>query len=101
MSVNNSHIVIANDIVAILKLCQDIQSEKEGVKRAAPDVYTRDDDPFADRIQRATGYVRQLQNLLPMMQALSTLGTELERQGKIQVEVGEDYTQRALEYFMT
>lgn len=89
---------IADDQVALLALCQTLQSEKDGVRRPAPEEYNRDDDPFADRIRRATGYARQLQHLLPMAQQLSAIGRELERQGKIQAGVGEDYAQRALAY---
>ena len=88
----------AGEIVALLTLCQQLQSEKEGVIRPAPEKYHQDDDPFADRIRRATGYARQLQHLLPMAQHLNVLGVALEQQGKIQVGVGEDYAQQALAY---
>lgn len=95
-----SHVAIADDIVALLKHCQVLQSEKEEVIRPAPEEYNRDVDPFADRIRQAIGYTRQLQHLLPMAQQLSALGRELERQGKIQVGVGEDYAQQALVYVL-
>lgn len=88
----------AGEIVALLTLCQQLQSEKEGVIRPAPEEYNRDDDPFADRIRQAIGYTRQLQHLLPMAQQLNVLGVALEQQGKIQVSVGEDYAQQALAY---
>lgn len=92
------HVTLADDVVALLKHCQVLQSEKEGVIRPAPGAYSREDDPFADRIRQAIGYTRQLQHLLPMAQQLSALGMELERQGKIQVGVGEDYARQALAY---
>ncbi|WP_249264719.1 hypothetical protein [Salmonella enterica] len=98
MSINDKSLSITDDIVTLLKQCQALQSEKEGVTRAAPEAYTREDDPFADRIRQAIGYTRQLQHLLPMAQQLSALGIELERQGKIQVGVGEDYARQALAY---
>ena len=88
----------ADDVIGFLKLCQQLQSEKEGVTRPAPEEYNRDEDPFADRICQAIGYTRQLQQLLPMAQQLNVLGRELERQGKIQVGIGEDYAQQALAY---
>ena len=94
------HVTIADDVVALLKHCQVLQSEKEGVARPAPEAYSREDDPFADRIRQAIGYTRQLQHLVPMAQQLSALGMELERQGKIQVGVGEDYARQALAYVM-
>ena len=100
MTVKTTSMDIADDIVALLKQCQALQSEKEGVTRGASGEYNRDDDPFADRIREATGYARQLQHLLPMAQQLSALGVALEQQGKIRVGVGEDYAQQALAYFM-
>ncbi|EAN9729263.1 hypothetical protein FKH18_27195 [Salmonella enterica] len=95
----NTHMAVADDIVTLLKLCHDRSSEKEGVAHLAPEEYTRDDDPFADRIRRATGHVRQLQYLLPVVVQLSATGVEPERQGKIQVSVGEDHAQRVPAYF--
>ena len=89
-----------SEIVALLTLCQRLQSEKEGVIRPAPEEYNRDDDPFADRIRQAIGYTRQLQQLLPMAQQLNALGVALEQQGQIRVGVGEDYAQQALAYVM-
>lgn len=90
----------ADEIVALLTLCLQLQSEKEGVIRPAPEKYNRDDDPFADRIRMAIGYARQLQHLLPMAQQLNVLGVALEQRGKIRVGVGEDYAQLALAYVM-
>lgn len=90
---NVPHVAIADDVVALLKHCQTLQSEKEGVIRPAPEEYNRDDDPFADRIRQAIGYTRQLQQL-------KALGVALEQQGKIQVRVGEDYAQQALAYIV-
>nr|HDC4297906.1 hypothetical protein [Enterobacter hormaechei] len=92
------HVTIADDIVALLKHCLVLQSEKEGVTRPSPEAYSREEDLFADRIRQAIGYTRQLQHLLPMAQQLSALGRELERQGKIRVGVGEDYARQALAY---
>ncbi|EAS2170955.1 hypothetical protein ODS99_003706 [Salmonella enterica] len=97
---NVPYVAIADDVVALLKHCQTLQSEKEGVIRPAPEEYNRDDDPFADRIRQAIGYTRQLQHLLPMAQQLKALGVALEQQGKIQVRVGEDYAQQALAYIV-
>lgn len=88
----------ADDVIGFLKLCQQLQSEKEGVTRPAPEEYNRDADPFADRIRMAIGYARQLQQLLPMAQQLNVLGVALEQRGKIQVGVGEYYAELALAY---
>lgn len=40
---NVPHVAISDDVVALLKHCQTLQSEKEGVIRPAPEAYNRDD----------------------------------------------------------
>ncbi|HED4305242.1 TPA: hypothetical protein R4300_005445, partial [Enterobacter hormaechei subsp. steigerwaltii] len=57
----------ANDIISLLKLCQQLQSEKDGRERPAPGTYSRDEDAFADRIRTACGHAQQLRRLLPVM----------------------------------
>ncbi|MFP2693917.1 hypothetical protein ACLETS_23235 [Enterobacter ludwigii] len=89
MTSKDASLSITDDIVALLKHCQVLLSEKGGVTRP-----TREDDPFANRIRQAIGYTQ----LLPMAQQLSALDAVLERQGKIQVGVGDDYAQLALTY---
>lgn len=86
----------ADDVIALLKLCQQLQSEKDGRKRPEPGAYSRDEDTFADRIRSACGNVLQLRQLLPMTTTLSAIGTGMERQGEISVLPGEDYAQKAL-----
>lgn len=90
----------ADDIVALLKLCQQLQSEKDGRERAVPGTYSRDEDEFADRIRTACGHVTQLRQLLLMMCSMSAIGTELESRGEIHVVVGEDYAEKALSWLM-
>lgn len=86
----------ANEIVALLTLCQQLQSEKDGRERPSPGAYSRDEDEFADRIRVACGHALQLLQLLPMMTTLSAIGTEMERRGEISLLPGEDYAQKAL-----
>ena len=45
----------ADDIIGLLKLCQQLQSEKDGRKRPEPGTYSRDEDAFAERIRSACG----------------------------------------------
>lgn len=86
----------ADDIIGLLKLCQQLQSEKDGRKRPDPGVYSRDEDAFADRIRSACGHALQLRRLLPIATILSSIGAEMERRGEISVLPGEDYGQKAL-----
>ncbi|HHH4239780.1 TPA: hypothetical protein ACPZH7_004001 [Enterobacter hormaechei subsp. steigerwaltii] len=87
----------ADDIIGLLKLCQQLQSEKDGRERPAPGTYSRDEDEFADRIRIACGHALQLRRLLPVMTSLSAIGAGMERRGEISVLPGEDYAQKALE----
>lgn len=86
----------ADDVIALLKLCQQLQSEKDGRERPAPGTYSRDEDEFADRIRSACVHALQLRQLLPITTTLSAIGAEMERQGEISVLPGEDYAQKAL-----
>ena len=86
----------ADDIIGLLKLCQQLQSEKDGRERPAPGTYSRDEDAFADRIRTACGHAQQLRRLLPVMKTLSAIGAGMERRGEISLLPGEDYAQKAL-----
>ena len=87
----------AEEIIELLTLCQQLQSEKDGRERPAPGTYSRDEDEFADRIRSACGHALQLRRLLPVMTTLSAIGAGMERRGEISVLPGEDYAQKALE----
>lgn len=86
----------AEEIIELLTLCQQLQSEKDGRERPAPGTYSRDEDEFADRIRSACGHALQLRRLLPVMTTLSAVGAGMERRGEISVLPGEDYAQKAL-----
>lgn len=86
----------AGEIVALLTLCQQLQTEKDGIERPSPGTYSRDEDKFADRIRVACGHALQLRQLIPMMITLSAIGTEMEHRGEISLLPGEDYAQKAL-----
>nr|WP_205246313.1 hypothetical protein [Enterobacter sp. Acro-832] len=87
----------ADDIIALLKLCQQLQSEKDGRERPAPGTYSRNEDEFADRIRSACGHALQLRRLLPMTTTLSAISAGMERRrGEISLLPGEDYAQKAL-----
>lgn len=86
----------AEEIIELLTLCQQLQSEKDGWERPAPGTYSRDEDDFADRIRSACGHALQLRQLLPLATTLSAIGAEMERREEINVLPGEDYAQKAM-----
>ncbi|MHA0962776.1 hypothetical protein [Enterobacter cancerogenus] len=90
----------ADDIITLLNLCQQLQSEKDGKERPVPEVYSRDEDEFAERIRAACGYGLQLRQLLPMMSIMSAIGAEMECRGEISIMTGESYSNRALTHLM-
>ncbi|WP_323025760.1 hypothetical protein [Castellaniella sp.] len=89
--------------VALLEQCQRLQSEKDGVDRPAPGVIdkTKTLDQFAQDVSEAITYMTALYRLMPMGLRLGALGRELERQGKIKLDYGDDYAQAALEYVLS
>ncbi|WP_259407466.1 hypothetical protein, partial [Klebsiella pneumoniae] len=68
----------ASEIVELLTLCQELQSEKDGRERPAPGAYSRDEDAFAERIRSACGHALLLRRLLPVTTTLSAIGAEME-----------------------
>lgn len=88
----------AGEIVALLRLCQQLQPEKDGRERPEHGTYSRDKDGFAERIWFACGNALLLHRLLPVTTILSAIGAGMERRGEITLLQGEDYAQKALEY---
>jgi len=86
----------ADDVIALLKLCQQLQSEKDGRERPEHGAYSRDEDEFADRIRTACRHALHLRRLLPMTTTLSAIGAEMEHRGEISLLPGEDYALKAL-----
>jgi len=90
----------ADDPVALLHLCQQLQSEKDGRERVATGKYSRDEDEFADRVRVACGHATMLHQLLLMTRDMSAIVAEPERRGDIRVPVGDDDAEKALSWLM-
>lgn len=87
----------------LLELCQQLQSEKDGVVRPKPGVIdkTKVLDQFAQDVLSAMTNHSALFKLIPMMMELSELGRKLEADGAISVGFGDDYSTAALTHFRT
>lgn len=87
--------------IELLKLCQQLQSEKDGVDRPEPFLIDKSKtlDQFAKDIGQAITNMTALYKLIPMMRQLGEIGLALEEVGKISVYFGDDYSQKALEFF--
>jgi hypothetical protein len=88
--------------IELLKLCQRLQSEKDGIDRPEPSVVdqTKTLDEFARDIGSAITYMAALNKLMPMALRLETLGRKLDEEGKINVVVGADYAEAALGFVL-
>lgn len=89
--------------IELLTLCQQLQSEKDGVDRPAPGVIdkTKTPDSFAQDIMESISYLSALYRLIPLSQELEDLGRMWEREGKINVKFGDSYAEAALAYLRT
>ncbi|MDK9421979.1 hypothetical protein PO857_004322 [Pectobacterium carotovorum] len=89
--------------ISLLLLCQQLQSEKDGIKRPSPfQVGVQADeelDDFARQIQKVCVSLAQLDNLLAMQRQLADRGRQLEQSGKITVTAGTSYADAALAWF--
>jgi hypothetical protein len=89
--------------IELLTLCQRLQSEKDGIAR--PNSFeidkTKTLDQFAQDVNHAITNMNALRHLLPMAIKLADLGRKLEASGQISVDYGDDYGQKALEFFTT
>jgi len=88
--------------IELLKLCQQLQSEKDGVVRPEPGAYDRTKalDEFACDIDQTITYLAALHRLMPLATQLSQLGRELERQDKIKVSAADDYAAMAINFLL-
>jgi hypothetical protein len=88
--------------IELLKLCQQLQTQQDGIQR--PDVGVVDKskvlDQFAIDVNQSISLMSSLYQLIPMRTKLAELGMNLERQGKIKIAVGEDYADIALKYVL-
>ncbi len=86
----------------LLWLCQDLQSEKDGVDR--PKHHSIDKsktlDQFAKDIGRSATNMVSLLKLIPMLEKLIQLGRKLESEGVISVDIMDDYSEAALKYLL-
>lgn len=94
---------ISQQGISLLILCQQLQSEKDGIKRPLPfKVGVQADeelDDFARQIQSVCLSLSQLDNLLVMQRQLADLGRQLEQAGKLTVTAGESYADTAIAWF--
>lgn len=89
--------------VELLELCNELQSEKDGVNR--PKLFEIDKsktlDEFAMDVSRAATNMNSLHLLIPMMNDLAELGRKLESEGKIEVCAGDSFSRVALNHMLS
>lgn len=89
--------------IELLKLCQTLQSEKDGIER--PEFGAIDPsktlDSFARDVQASIVNMAALYKLYPLNETLADIGQRLARSGKMSVAPGESYADAALEYLIS
>lgn len=82
-------------MIELLTLCQQLQSEKDGLKRPAPrrPGVAADEvmDGFAQRVQQSCVYAASLDPLLALQSRLADVGRRLEEQGRLHTDVGDNH----------
>lgn len=86
--------------IELLTLCQELQSEKDGIVRTEPfKIGPNKTDDFARDIETACVNMAALRKLVPMSETLAKIGRKLHQAGTIHVEAGDSYAEKTLEYF--
>jgi hypothetical protein len=93
---------ISQQSIDLLRHCQHLQSEQDGIRRPEPGNagVAADEtlDDFARQIQTACVYASMTDRLLAMQTKLADLGRQLESLELVEVPVGRDYADAALDW---
>ena len=95
-------ISISEQTIALLTLCQQLQFDKDGIRRPSPDKAAVGVDEafesFARQIQKAFMYASMTGRLLAMQGRLAEIGMRLEQQGRVEIHAGEGYAEATLNW---
>ncbi|WP_199031402.1 hypothetical protein [Ralstonia sp. ASV6] len=88
--------------IELLKLCQRLQSERDGVDRSEATQIDKSkiNDVFAQDISTAIANMSALHKLIPQASLLAELGLKLADEGKIKVGHGDDYAAAAIRFVL-
>lgn len=86
----------------LLWLCQDLQSEKDGIARPrnVPIDKAKPLDDFAKDIRQSVFNMTSLLQLIPMREKLTALGRKLEAEGSIPSALDTSYSEAALQFIL-
>lgn len=86
--------------IELLKLCQTLQSEKDGIERPGFGAIdpSKSLDGFARDVQASIVNMSTLYKLYPLHETLADIGRRLAGSGKISVAPGDSYADAALDY---
>ncbi|WP_024554998.1 hypothetical protein ACP26C_23815 (plasmid) [Franconibacter helveticus 513] len=98
----NNDAVQPRKCIELLKLCQQLQTEKDGIRRPEPGTFdpTAKMDTFASNITNSCLWLTHIETMLPVLEQITELGKELEREGKIQPEAGDNYASLAVAWLL-
>jgi hypothetical protein len=86
--------------IELVALCQNLQSEKDGVDRPAlwEIDKTKTLDAFASDISRAARNLLELQKYRPIIAALNDVGLSLYNEGKVEMQLGDNFYEAAMKH---
>ncbi|EOW6430003.1 hypothetical protein ACOZVK_003779 [Cronobacter sakazakii] len=89
--------------IELLKLCQQLQTQKDGIRRPEPGTFdpAAKMDTFARNIANSCLWLTHIEAMLPVLGQLTELGKELEKEGKIKPEAGDNYASLAVSWLLS
>ncbi|EPP1042705.1 hypothetical protein ACULX8_003248 [Cronobacter sakazakii] len=89
--------------IELLKLCQQLQTQKDGIRRPEPGTFdpAAKMDTFARNITNSCLWLTHIEAMLPVLGQLTELGKELEKEGKIKPEAGDNYASLAVAWLLS
>ncbi|WP_319739013.1 hypothetical protein [Cronobacter sakazakii] len=99
----NNDDVQARKCIELLKLCQQLQTQKDGIRRPEPGTFdpAAKMDTFARNITNSCLWLTHIEAMLPVLGQLTELGKELEKEGKIKPEAGDNYASLAVAWLLS
>ncbi len=89
-----------DNLIDVIKMAQRLQSEVDGIPRNELGIFhtVQHSDALSVKFRQAHTLACEMHMLLPLYEFLPKLGRELEQQGKIDVEIGDSYIEKAIQY---
>jgi hypothetical protein len=93
--------IITNNGELFLQEFLEMRNSQDGVNR--PEIFeidkTKTIDKLSTDVEEVALYLKMLNKLMPMREQLSAIGKKLEKEGKVKMHIGDNYSEVALDYY--